>query len=99
MEEREIIHLNENSIRDLWNGVYFTGSSVEVEGETYTSVEKINTSEYSDGESWEYIVQRQSDKKFFKFSVWDSSREYVFSDGENTLEEVFQKLKTIVEYV
>ena len=44
MIEREIIKFDEETIRELWNGVYHKGSSIEIEGETYTHINKINTS-------------------------------------------------------
>ena len=94
-KEREIVQLTEEQISDLWNGIYFNdGDTHEIEEETFTRIQKINTSEYSDGDSWDYIVQRESDKKYFKFGVWDagSHNGYIYSDGDNDLEEVFMGL-------
>jgi len=69
---------------DLWNGVYYKDKVFEFEGDTYKQVDKINTSDYSDGDSHDYIVERGSDGKFFKFNVWDAGDHngYIFSDGE-----------------
>jgi hypothetical protein len=90
--DREIVKLTEDQISDLWDGIYFNdGDSHQIGEETFTRIKKINTSDKSDGPSWEFIVRRESDKKYFKFDVWDagSHNGYIFSDGDNTLEEVF----------
>lgn len=89
--EREIITLDLETIREFWNEVYHKNSSTELNGDIYTNVDKVNTSEFSDGESHDYIVQRKSDGKYFKFHVWDAGYHngYIFSDEKNTLEEVF----------
>lgn len=84
---------------DLWDGVYYKNNQFAFEGDTYQQVDKINTSEFSDGESYDYIVKRGSDGKYFKFHVWETPREgYIFSDGkEYPLEEVFpEETKKIV---
>ena len=96
-QERLLIEMSEEKQKELWNGVYFMGSSYEMDGETYTSVDKINTSEYSDGESWDYIVQRKSDGLYFKFNVWDAGEYngYLFQD--EGLEQVFQTTKITYE--
>jgi hypothetical protein len=91
---RELIVFDYDTIRDLWVGVRLKGSSVEINNETYVHVEEINTSYKSDGASWDYIVQRKSDKKYFKFNVWeldDYRCVYEFSHNNNSLTEVFQK--------
>lgn len=89
MENREIIKMTEDEIRDFWNALYFAKSQTKYNKQTYIHIERINTSEYCDGECWDYIVQRKSDKKFFKFHVWDSVHGYDF--GDNYLTEVFRK--------
>jgi hypothetical protein len=98
---REKINFDDETMNDLWNGVYSTNSSVEIKGDTYTQIAVINTSEKSDGESHDYIVQRKSDGKYFKFNVWDagSHNGNIFSDGDDSLTEVFPKTitKTIYE--
>ena len=94
-KEREIVKLTEDEIMDLWNDIYFKdGATSKIEDETYTRIQQINTSDKSDGDSWDFIVCRESDKKYFKFNVWDagSHNGYIFSDGENDLEEVFLEL-------
>ena len=74
-KEREFIKMSSEEQLELWDAVHFIGSSYETEdGETYTSIDKINTSEYSDGPSWDYIVERKSDGLFFKFNVWESGK-------------------------
>ena len=94
--EREFIEMSSEGQKELWNGVYHIGKSYETEdGETYTSIDKINTSEYSDGPSWDYIVERKSDGLFFKFNVWESSKGYEFED--EGLEQVFQTTKITYE--
>lgn len=96
-KERILIQMSSEQQRDLWNGVYHMGNSYEVEGETYTSIEKINTSDYSDGPSWDYIVQRKSDGLFFKFNVWNAGEYngYLFED--DGLEQVFKITKVTYE--
>lgn len=87
------VKLSHDDLMDLWDGVYFDGNKHEVKGEIYTQIDKVNTSDYSDGPSWDYIIQRESDKKFFKFNVWESSHGYVFED--KYIEEVFPETKTV----
>jgi hypothetical protein len=87
--ERELIKMTKDEISEFWNALYFEKSQTKYNKQTYTHVERINTSEYCDGECWDYIVQRKSDKKFFKFEVWDTGNEYNF--GDNFLTEVFRK--------
>lgn len=97
-QERLLIEMSEEKQLELCNAVYLMGCSHELDGETYTSVDKINTSKYThDGrESWDYIVQRKSDGLYFKFNVWDSRNGWVFKD--KGLEQVFQTTKTIITY-
>ena len=94
-QERLLIEMSEEKQLELWDGVYYKGSSYEMDGETYTSVDIINTSEYSDGESWDYIVQRKSDGLYFKFNVWDAAAGYLCQD--KGLEQVFQTTKITYE--
>ena len=81
--------------------MYWKGSSYEFNNDTFTQVDKISTSEYTDGESWDYIVQRGSDKKFFIFHIWEDSNGYIFNGdgGENALLEVFPETVTVTKYV
>ena len=75
---------------ELWDGVYHIGSSHEMDGETYTSVDKINTSDKSDGPSWDYIVKRKSDGLYFKFSVWNAGEHNGYLCEDDGLEQVFK---------
>jgi len=96
--KREKIKLTYEVMFSLWDGVYHKDSSVKLNDDIYTHIDKINTSEKSDGESHDYIVQRKSDGKYFKFNVWDAgyNNGYIFSDETNTLEEVFpEKIEKI----
>jgi len=97
---REKINFNDETMHDLLSGVYHKGNSVVIMGETYTHVDIINTSEFSDGESHDYIVKRKSDKKYFKFNVWDAGYHngIIFSDGDDSLTEVFPKTITKTTY-
>ena len=96
-KERILIQMSSEQQRDLWNGVYYMGNSYEVEVETYTSIEKINTSDYSDGPSWDYIVQRKSDGLFFKFNVWDAGEHNGYLFEEDGLKQVFKITKVTYE--
>lgn len=90
-KEREKIKLTHDELMDLWNGVYYKEDKYELRGGEYMQVAKINTSDKSDGPSWDYIIQRLSDKKFFKFNVWDAGDHngYIFED--KFIIEVFEK--------
>lgn len=94
-QERILIEMSEEKQLELWDAVYFIGRSYELDGETYTSVDKINTSEYSDGDSWDYIVQRKSDGLYFKFNVWEAPSGWQCQD--EGLEQVFQTTKITYE--
>jgi hypothetical protein len=99
--KREKIKFSEEQMFDLWNGVYYKGKVFEFEGDTYTQVDKINTSDYSDGPSHDYIVKRGSDGKYFKFHVWDAGEHngYIISDGqEYPMEEVFPEETVIINW-
>lgn len=90
-KKRLLIEMSSEQQLELWDQVYFMGSSCEMDGETYTSVDKINTSNFSDGPSWDYIVQRKSDGLFFRFHVWEAGEGYLCED--DGLEQVFQVTK------
>lgn len=96
-QERLLIEMSGEKQKELWNGVYFMGSSYEMDGETYTSVDRIKATEYLDGESWYYIVQRKSDGLYFRFHVWDAGEDngYLFED--EGLEQVFETTKITYE--
>lgn len=96
-KERILIELTEQEQLELWNAVYYMGKSHKINGETYTSVAKINTSDYSDGPSWDYIVQRKSDGLFFKFNVWNAGEYNGYLCQDEGLEQVFQVTKITYE--
>ncbi len=96
--KREIVESTQEDLKDLWNGVYFEGNSHELYGETYTHIDKINTSHLSDGPSWDYIVQRKSDGKYFKFNVWDAGDRNGYIIEDEYLEEVFPVEENKVSY-
>jgi hypothetical protein len=95
--DRVTLDFDKETMFELWEGVYFEDSSVEINAETYTHIDVINTSDYSDGESHDYIIQRKSDNRYFKFNVWEAggNNGYIFSDGDHSLTEVFPETKTI----
>ena len=95
--EREKIELTKEEIINLWSGVYYDRNTYDFKGETYQQVKRINTSDYSDGESWDYIIQRKSDLKFFKFNVWNAGDHngYIFEPLK--LIEVFEKTEITYE--
>ncbi len=95
--EREKIEMSSIDILELWDKLYHIGDSTEVNGETFKTIHIENTSEFSDGESWDYIVERQSDGKFFKFHVWDAGYHNGFIVEDEYLEEVFKTLKVAYE--
>lgn len=90
-KEREKIELTQDQLMELWNGVYHKSNEYELKGEMYRQVLKINTSDMSDGPSWDYIIKRKSDDKFFKFNIWDAGEYngYIFED--EYIIEVFEK--------
>ena len=92
---RERICLTDEELEDF----DFTGGSEwELRDEIYKFVEEIRTDKFSDGPSWDIVVKRDSDDKFFKWHCWESSRDYVMSGGRNYMEEVFLKVITKVIY-
>lgn len=99
-KEREEIKLTEEELEDFdVTAGCISGQQWIVRDETYNHVETIRTDEFSDGESWDTIVKRHSDGKFFKWHCWESSHGYVMEDGKNKMVEVFPKTitKTIYE--
>lgn len=92
--DKEKVELTHDELMDLWNGVYFKDSIYELNGISYKQVDIINTSEKSDGDSWDYIVERQSDGKFFKFNVWDAGERNGYIFEEKFLIEVFKTTKS-----
>ena len=93
--KREKIKLTTAELEDF----DFTGGEEwQLRGETYKFVETIRTDEFSDGPSWDTVVRRESDGKFFKWNCWDAGRTYEMESGNNYMEEVFQKTITKVIY-
>jgi hypothetical protein len=95
---KERIYLTEEELEDF----DFTGGSKwELGGEVYDFVEKIRTDQWSDGPSWDIVVKRKSDGKYFKWNCWDAGDHngYLMESGDNYMEEVFPKTitKTIYE--
>jgi len=91
---RERVEMDSEKLMELCDALYYEGTSHVIDNESYTHIDKVNTSDSSDGDSCDYIVQRKSDSKFFKFNIWDSGNNgYVFED--EYLEEVFPKTKTV----
>lgn len=95
--DRILIPMSNEEQLELWEGIYFKDSSYEMNGETYTHIDKINTSDYSDGPSWDYIVQRKSDGLYFKFNVWDAGEYNGYLCQDKGLEQVFQVTKVTYE--
>jgi hypothetical protein len=96
--EKERIYLTEEELEDF----DFTGGSKwELRGEVYDFIEEIRTDKYSDGPSWDIVVKRQSDGKYFKWNCWDGGYHngYMMESGDNYMEEVSPKTitKTIYE--
>ena len=96
-QERVLIKMSGEKQLELWDGIYFKDSSYEMDGETYTHIDRINTSKYSDGESWDYIVQRKSDGLYFKFNVWDAGEHNGYLCEDKGLKQVFQITKITYE--
>jgi hypothetical protein len=96
-QERILIPMTSEKQLELWNEIYFEGSSYTIDGETYTHIDKINTSDYSDGPSWDYIVQRKSDGLYFKFNVWDAGYHNGYLCKDKGLKQVFQVTKITYE--
>ena len=90
-KKKEKIESTQEELLVFWNELYFEGSSATLDGESYKHIKKINTSDQSDGPSWDYIVQRKSDGKFFKFNVWDAGTRNGYLIQSPYLIEVFEK--------
>jgi len=77
----------------------YEGTTWELRGEVYKYVTKIRTDQYSDGPSWDIVVQRESDDKYFKWNCWDSGMHgYKMESGKNYMEEVLKKTIAHVTY-
>jgi hypothetical protein len=96
--EKERIYLTEEELEDF----DFTGGNKwELRGEVYNFVEEIRTDERSDGPSWDIVVKRKSDGKYFKWNCWDAGdyNGYMMESGDDYMEEVSPITKTIVKYI
>jgi hypothetical protein len=90
--EKEKIYLTTEELEDF----DFTGGSQwKLRNEIYKFVEEIRTDKYSDGPSWDIVVQRKSDKKYFKWNCWNPCERYYMESGDNYMEEVFPE-KTVI---
>ena len=84
---KEIVKTTEEEVMEF--DIYREGDSFVFKNETYSYVTKVKTN--GDGEWTSYICQRESDKKFFEYSVGYESGNYYY---EPNLYEVYQKTET-----
>lgn len=99
--EREQIKLSPEELENFDFTGGYEGTTWEIRGETYKYVEEIRTDQMSDGPSWDIVVQRESDKKYFKWNCWDAGYHngYIMSDGEEyQIKEVFPETTTTTIY-
>lgn len=99
--KKEKIYLTEEELEDFDFTGGYKGTTWELRGEVYEYVETIRTDEMSDGPSWDIVVKRKSDGKYFKWNCWDAGdyNGYLMESGDNYMEQVFPKhqYKTIYE--
>jgi hypothetical protein len=98
--KREKIYLTDVELEDFdftWGG---KGTQWQLRDERYDYVETIRTDQMSDGPSWDIIVLRKSDNRFFKWNCWDAGDHngYMMESGDNYMEETFPKTKTITTF-
>jgi hypothetical protein len=101
--EREVITFDMDRDFDDNNALVTTSGPWEVDGHVYTLVD--NTPDYdSGGESYNVIIKRTTDNKFFSFN-WYQQHEKQIRDGINDenffeveLVEVFKKTKVTTIY-
>jgi len=95
--KKEKINLTEE---ELENFDFTGGRTWNLRGETYDFIEEIRTDKYSDGPSWDIVVKRKSDGKYFKWNCWDAGDHngYMMESGDNYMEEVFPKIITKATY-
>ncbi len=96
--ERERVVLTEEELCDFDFTGGYEGLTWELRNEVYHFVKKIRTDQYSDGPSWDIVVKRESDNKYFKWNCWDAGSAYYMESGDNYMEEVFPKTVTTVTY-
>ncbi len=92
--ERESITMTEEDLRDVDWGFGET-SPLEINGETYNFIEDYPSRD-CDGECHNVVVQRESDKKYFRyFWMYTYSKNYRY---EEDWEEVFRKEITTITW-
>jgi hypothetical protein len=98
--ERETIYLTEEELENFDFTAGYNGTVWELRDEKYHYVETIRTDAKSDGPSWDIIVKRESDNKFFKWGCWDAGYHngYIMEHGDNCMKEVIPKSVTITTY-
>ena len=100
--EREKIKLSEEELENFeFATTGYKGDRWKLRGEIYDYFETVRTDQYSDGPSWDIIVQRQSDSKFFKWNCWNAGdvNGYIMSDGdEYQIQQVFPKTILKITY-
>jgi len=96
--EREIITLTDEEFEDFdFIGGYIR-TEWEIQNEIYKYVDEINTAAHSDGDSWNIVVQRDSDKKFFVWGCWNSSESRYKMSPEKVIKQVFPKETIFISY-
>ena len=93
---REIVELKESDLVNfIGNGPWVFG------GETYNFIEDVINDYKFDFETWEVIVMRSSDSKYFKFNLskLDLDKSYYYNKNKTYIKEVFKKRKTIDVWV
>jgi hypothetical protein len=84
---RDRVNLTEEEMYDF---DFSGGLTWHLRGEEYTYLETVRTDQFSDGESWDTIVQRKSDDKYFKWGYWEGGYDGPqMENGENAIIEVF----------
>jgi hypothetical protein len=91
--DKEKISLTDAELEDF----DFTGGHQwKLRDKIYKFVEEIRTDKMSDGPSWDIVVQRQNDGKYFKWNCWDAGDHngYIMEHGDNLMKEVFPEVIT-----
>lgn len=66
---------------------------------TEEEFDEVRTDKYSDGSSWDIVVKRESDGKFFKWNCWAGKNySYRMQGGNNYMTEVFPESITKIIY-
>jgi hypothetical protein len=79
-----VIESTEELLLEFVEKIDYKDSSAKFDSETYTHKTMINI-----GPSCDYILQRKSDKKFFKINIWENSSGYEIDPPK--MIEVFEK--------